>query len=73
MAVTVEDSYHSLPASVTAITRRADSVKMLRSRTRPRLHSGEIILEGLLQDLQDRDHHQAAAREETRDRLSPPL
>jgi hypothetical protein len=45
--------YRTLPALLTAITRRANSAKVLRFRTPARLSAYDTLLERLPQDLQD--------------------
>jgi hypothetical protein len=45
--------YRTLPECLMTITRRANSAKVLRSRTPAKLYSCETILEWLAQDLQD--------------------
>jgi hypothetical protein len=54
MVVTVAvDGYRPLTEFCTAITRRANSAKVLKSRTPARLYVHETLLERLAQDLQD--------------------
>jgi hypothetical protein len=49
----VVDGYRMLTESLTAITRRANSSKVLRFSTPAKLYSYETILEWLAQDLKD--------------------
>jgi hypothetical protein len=49
----VVGGYHALPESFTAIIRKANSAKELRSRTPAKLYSCKTILEWLAQDLKD--------------------
>jgi len=49
----VVGGYHALPESFTAIIRKANSAKELRSRTSAKLYVYETLLERLPQDLQD--------------------
>jgi hypothetical protein len=53
VTVTVVGGYRALSESLPAITRRANSTKVLSSRTTARLYVCDTILEGLAQDLQD--------------------
>jgi hypothetical protein len=45
--------YRTLPECLMTITRRANSAKVLRSRTPAKLYSCETILQRLTQDLND--------------------
>jgi hypothetical protein len=56
--VMVVGGYRPPPETLTAITRKANSVKVLRFSTPAKLYSCETILERLTQDLED----MAAAR-----------
>jgi hypothetical protein len=49
----VVDGYRMLTASLTAMTRRDNSAKELRSRTPAKLYVYDTLLERLAQDLED--------------------
>jgi hypothetical protein len=63
----VVDGYRRTPEFCTAITRRANSAKVLRSRTPAKLYIDETLLEGLAENFQDVPF---AMRESTSERAS---